>query len=413
MFCPNCGTQTNGKFCPECGTEIPDISDYNDELSQGQKQQPEKSSTVKIKNKKRILYIIIALLIAFAVLTAFMVIKNIKISQTMIFPTIARRQIAGEICTIEEGTEYSYMSDALNVYIATAVSDSIIKIANYSKDSADDYSMSYNYDVGTYIINDEANGFNWVDDEHTTFIMTFQDVENMAMSLPKTVVFTINITTGDDWYDDRWKGTNCTDKIRSFSYQYNDKYEYRAILMSDKLMKIECWVKDSYSYSQPNYSYDVAVLNISDNSTNFSWANSTHTAFTINLMDPISLIRWKEESLVSFTSDGNENLYDSVISYLYYTKPRELNPDEAAVPAKAYDFKYDDYKDVANQLRAAGFTNISYEIYYDIIFGITPEGEVDSVSINGRTDYIKGEIFKKDVPIIISYHMKWDDDPNL
>ena len=29
---------------------------------------------------------------------------------------------------------------------------------------------------------------------------------------------------------------------------------------------------------------------------------------------------------------------------------------------------------------------------------------MDSVSIDGRTDYTKGEMFKQDVPIIITYH---------
>ena len=469
MFCPNCGTQTNGKFCPECGTEIPDISAYETENEKPQhehrqraeraEREPIASNTYKCREcnqtfdiqinhtveecpycrsqkifmykpflnrtgssgtavaaeankRKHILYGIIAAIVAvLALFIAYNIIKNIKIHQTMIFPTIVRKQTDGEVFTIEEGTEYAYMSDALNVYVATAVSDSIIKIANYNKESKDDYNMNYGYDVGTYKINDETNGFNWVDDEQTAFILTFQDADNMAMSKPKTVIFTINIAD-DSWYGDRWKGTNCVDKLRYFSYQYDDRHEYRAIMLSDKLMKIECWTKDADSYSQYNYSYDVAVMNISDGSTNFLWANLTHSAFTISMMDPISFGRWKEESLASFTSEGEGNLYENVADYLYHTRPRELNSDEAATPMEQYDLKYDDYKDVTSKLRAAGFTNISYEIKYDIIFGITPEGEVESVSINGRTDYIKGEIFKKNVPIVITYHMKWDDDPS-
>ena len=60
----------------------------------------------------------------------------------------------------------------------------------------------------------------------------------------------------------------------------------------------------------------------------------------------------------------------------------------------------------------AGFTNITTEILYDIVWGWTVEGEVKSVSIDGRTDYVKGEVFNQDAVIVITYHMKEEDDPN-
>ena len=53
------------------------------------------------------------------------------------------------------------------------------------------------------------------------------------------------------------------------------------------------------------------------------------------------------------------------------------------------------------ELADAGFTNISIEILYDIELGWTEEGEVDSVSVDGNTDFEKNEIFKKDAPIVI------------
>ena len=69
----------------------------------------------------------------------------------------------------------------------------------------------------------------------------------------------------------------------------------------------------------------------------------------------------------------------------------------------------DDYTIV---LEDAGFSNIQTEILYDIVLGWTDEGEVKSVSIDGRTDFKKGEVFKQDVPVVITYHMKEEDDPN-
>ncbi len=90
----------------------------------------------------------------------------------------------------------------------------------------------------------------------------------------------------------------------------------------------------------------------------------------------------------------------------------EYGEDESPMPQSASDFKYENYADVQKALEDAGFTNISFEILYDIVIGWTEEGEVDSVSVNGTTDFEKGDIFKKDAPIVITYHMNEDDDPN-
>lgn len=86
--------------------------------------------------------------------------------------------------------------------------------------------------------------------------------------------------------------------------------------------------------------------------------------------------------------------------------------DEAAMPQSASSYKYQNYVDVQTELSKAGFTNISFEILYDIVIGWTEEGEVDSISVGGNTEFEQGDIFKKDVSIVITYHMKKEDDPN-
>ncbi|MGN0423675.1 MAG: DUF4839 domain-containing protein [Acetatifactor sp.] len=86
--------------------------------------------------------------------------------------------------------------------------------------------------------------------------------------------------------------------------------------------------------------------------------------------------------------------------------------DEAIVPASASSFVFENYLSVQKQLEEAGFTNISTAILYDIYWGITSEGSVASVSIDGTTDYTRGKVYKKDVPIVITYHMREEDDPN-
>lgn len=90
----------------------------------------------------------------------------------------------------------------------------------------------------------------------------------------------------------------------------------------------------------------------------------------------------------------------------------EHGEDEAPMPQSASDYKYDNYADVQQELADAGFTNISFEILYDIELGWTEEGEVDSVSVDGKAEFEQGDIFKKDAAIVITYHMPVEDDPN-
>lgn len=90
----------------------------------------------------------------------------------------------------------------------------------------------------------------------------------------------------------------------------------------------------------------------------------------------------------------------------------EYGEDEAPMPQSASSYKFDNYEDVQKELADAGFTNISFEILYDIVLGWTNEGEIENISVDGKTDFDQGDIFKKDAPIVITYHMKEEDDPN-
>ena len=90
----------------------------------------------------------------------------------------------------------------------------------------------------------------------------------------------------------------------------------------------------------------------------------------------------------------------------------EYGEDEAPMPQSASSYKFGNYEDVQKELTDAGFTNISFEILYDIVLGWTNEGEIENISVDGKTDFDQGDIFKKDAPIVITYHMKEEDDPN-
>lgn len=305
--------------------------------------------------------------------------------------------------SITKGTEYAYMTDEWNVYIATAISDGIIKIENWNKAMSNSTSVSHEYDVGTFKINDDENEFAWVDDEHTTFVITFTDKKNGDFKKGGTATFTINISDSD-----KNKGSNYSEEIACFTYENDDWHMYRAIPLTETLIKIECWYRGS-SIGYFLFGYDVCVIDTTSGDTDFEWTDDEHTSFSITMRDEENKSEWKKETFVVFILENEDYTHFDVKSYL---GKWEVNEGEVAVPASASEFKYDNYQDVQKMLEDAGFTNITTAIQYDIVWGWTDEGEVESVSIDGRTDYAKGEVFKQEAPIVITYHMKEEDDPN-
>ena len=100
------------------------------------------------------------------------------------------------------------------------------------------------------------------------------------------------------------------------------------------------------------------------------------------------------------------------VETLYIENKNAIGESEARVPISSSNCKYKNYKEIEEQFKNAGFTNITTSILYDIFWGITSEGEVEEVSINGSTDFTRGNVFDKNASIVITYHMKEEDDPS-
>ena len=305
--------------------------------------------------------------------------------------------------SIAKGTEYAYMTDEWNVYIATAISSDIIKIENWSKVMSNAKSVSHDYDVGTFKISDSENEFAWIDEEHTTFQITFTDKNNSKFKKGNVATFTININDSDNN-----KGSNYSEDIACFAYENDDWHLYRAIPLTETLIKIECWTRSS-SVGTYLFGYDWCLIDTLSGDTDFAWTDDEHTSFAITTKDEENSFEWRKESFVLFVLENEDYTHFDVKSYL---GKWEVGEGEVAVPAASYEFKYDNYEDVQKELEDAGFTNITTSVLYDIFWGLTEEGEVDSVSIDGKTRFEEGEVFSKDAPVVITYHMKEEDDPN-
>lgn len=99
------------------------------------------------------------------------------------------------------------------------------------------------------------------------------------------------------------------------------------------------------------------------------------------------------------------------VDTLYTENEGEIGENEAMIPANASNWSLKNYKDVESAFKDAGFTNVLTVPLYDIVWGWTEEGEIEKVSVNGKSEFKRGEIFPKDVEIVITYHLKERDKP--
>lgn len=74
-------------------------------------------------------------------------------------------------------------------------------------------------------------------------------------------------------------------------------------------------------------------------------------------------------------------------------------------PSDAKDLVGEDYESVVSDLKDAGFTTIKTKKIEDLVTGwLTKDGEVNKISINGVSDFSKGDKFPKDAKVTVSYH---------
>lgn len=109
-------------------------------------------------------------------------------------------------------------------------------------------------------------------------------------------------------------------------------------------------------------------------------------------------------------SGGSEEVS---VENLYVDKLKEPAEGEVKLDASASEYQTKDYREAESALKELGFTNVRYNALYDIVFGVTEEGEIESISIGGKTDFRRGDVFASDAEVIISYHMPEEDDPTI
>ena len=324
-------------------------------------------------------------------------------------------------CTVEaEQSDLSYYADNADGYKLSLYYDENDSKMNISVDSAKEY--------GTLVWPDSTIAHMLPVPESTTGEITRDDEKGFVAYVSNTPIeefsayvaacadkgFTVDVSETEESYSAK----NSNGYQLSVLYQGNgvmfisvDEPEYAVSL------EIEC--EENLLFSK--YDVDVYV----DDSMQGTISHGTTETYNLNLTEGLYEIKFvsaeddevtgkvsidihKDESLkykISCTSSqiDVETIQGTVVKH---------GEDEAAMPQSASSYKYQNYVDVQTELSEAGFTNISFEILYDIVIGWTEEGEVDSISVDGNTEFEQGQIFKKDVAIVITYHMPKEDDPD-
>ena len=146
----------------------------------------------------------------------------------------------------------------------------------------------------------------------------------------------------------------------------------------------------------------------------YSIKEGTHTLKFSESGD--SSVKGEIELYVKYPTEASYKIYcyDKYIDIdeKYVISETPLEDGQIRMNRNASEFKYKDYKDIEQFFTSEGFNNITLAPKYDIYWGITPEGEIQEVLINGFSDFKKGDIFNNDDEVKIIYHMPYDQDPN-
>lgn len=207
-------------------------------------------------------------------------------------------------------TKYSFMADKWNVYYATFLSNSTLKIERWNRwqAGANGDPFQFSYDVCTINIIDGSTDFFWLDDDQTAFSISLTDENDSDFDGTRRVGFAI--------------ATEDIEGISEYSY-YNDKWDwYRAYALSDTVVKIEKWSRFNAGADGDPFAHDsdICIIQIGNPSTDFAWTDDNHVAFTITMQDEENSY-WDDVRVTPF---GMDVVLETTPYYVYQNDKWDL-----------------------------------------------------------------------------------------
>lgn len=88
-------------------------------------------------------------------------------------------------------------------------------------------------------------------------------------------------------------------------------------------------------------------------------------------------------------------------------KPKIHGPEDAVITGAMEDYDEKQYKVIAALFSAAGFRNIKTIPLHDLnFFLIGNDGKTEEVTIEGQSDFEEGDVFPKNLQVVITYHSR-------
>ena len=91
----------------------------------------------------------------------------------------------------------------------------------------------------------------------------------------------------------------------------------------------------------------------------------------------------------------------------------ELAEGQAKFTKSSDEYIGANYEQVVSELEGMGFANIKTEPVYDIYFGVTDDGTLDRITVDGQDGFKRGEIHDANTEIIVRYHTLYENDPEV
>ena len=121
------------------------------------------------------------------------------------------------------------------------------------------------------------------------------------------------------------------------------------------------------------------------------------------------VLELKGESDISLKISCHSDRID--LETLFIEDRGALGENETMISAECVDYGGQNFEEYGQALKTAGFTNITFDPIYDIASNSSGIGEIEKVTIDGTSEFERGNIFAKDVAVVITYHASEDDDP--
>ncbi len=201
-----------------------------------------------------------------------------------------------------------------------------------------------------------------------------------------------------------------------------NRYDVDILADEEKIGNLEHGSEDTYTIKLTKGEHTLKFVKEGsssvDGSVNLSISGDTEIGYEIYCRSEQIEVEKNEinEHEKKSSAESSEDKKEKVKKEEKKEEEPVLSENQVRIPYDSDYFTYEKYKEVINELNQLGFNNIKTEIVYDVGTGwlaSISRDDVKSISINGKSEFEKGDIFEKNCEIIITYHEFKINDPSI